>query len=229
MAGRATGEPLIRVRHADLYRAETLVLRDVCWELERGGHTAIRGENGSGKSTLAMFLAGTLAAANGADVVRFGQRGPFNVWELKRRVALVSDDLQIAYDRAETVEAVIASGFPASIGLFVEPSAEQRAAVAACIERLGLQPLRGRPLTQLSFGERRKVLIARSLVRTPELLILDETWNGLDSAFRAALIALLGDMTARGTTLVTIAHDDDEAVAALVTRTCTIAAGHLSS
>ncbi|MGD0473084.1 MAG: ATP-binding cassette domain-containing protein [Candidatus Velthaea sp.] len=216
---------LVRIRHADVYRGRTLVLRRVDWQLRRGEHTAIRGANGAGKTTFAGLIAGTIAPATGADVVRFGLREPFDIWTLKERVAHVSDDLQIAYDRGETVEAVIASGFPSSIGLFGEPTAAQRAAVEELIGRIGLASLRGRTFTQLSFGERRKVLIARSLVRRPDIFILDEIWNGLDTVFRGALRALLGDMANAGTTLVAIAHDEDDDIVALTPRICTIENG----
>jgi molybdate transport system ATP-binding protein len=216
---------LVKIRHADVYRGETLVLRDVNWQLRRGEHTAIRGSNGSGKTTFAGLVAGTIAPATGADVVRFGQPEPFDIWTLKKRIAHVSDDLQIAYDRGETVEAVIASGFPASIGLFTLPTQAQRETVNSLVERIGLEALRGRTFTQLSFGERRKVLIARSLVHRPDIFILDEIWNGLDGAFRRALRLLLTAMTAAGTTLVAIAHDEDEDIVALTPRVCTIENG----
>jgi molybdate transport system ATP-binding protein len=226
-AGPAADNVLLSIRHADVYRGETLVLRDVNWELRRGEHTAIRGANGAGKSTFAGLIAGTLPAATGADIVRFGESGPFDIWKLKERVAHVSDDLQIAYDRGETVEAVIASGFPSSIGLFVEPTAAQQTGVAELIGRIGLQALRGRTFSQLSFGERRKVLIARSLVRQPAIFILDEIWNGLDAEFRAALRLLLGDMTAAGTTLVAIAHEEDDEIVTLTQRVYRIENGTL--
>jgi molybdate transport system ATP-binding protein len=217
----------VRIRHADVYRGTTRVLEDVNWELRRGEHTAIRGANGAGKTTFAGLVAGTIAAASGADIVRFGKTGPFNVWTLKERIAHVSDDLQVAYDRGETVEAVIASGFPASIGLFTQPSAAQRGAVAELLERIGLAALSGRIFTQLSFGERRKVLIARSLVRRPDIFILDEIWNGLDAEFRGRLRTVLDELMGSGTTLVAIAHEDDDEIVALTPRICSIANGRI--
>jgi zinc transport system ATP-binding protein len=78
----------------------------------------------------------------------------------------------------------------------------------------------------LSFGERRKVLVARSLVRPPALLILDEIWNGLDIHFRALLAALLAELTAEGTTLLLIAHHEED-LPALIVRRFTIEHGRL--
>ena len=72
---------------------------------------------------------------------------------------------------------------------------------------------------QLSFGERRKVLIARSLVRPPALLILDEVWNGLDAQFRALLGAQLRELAGGGTTLLLIAHHEED-LPALIVRRC---------
>ncbi len=221
----AAPEVLIAIAGADVYRGDTLVLRNLNWQLRRGEHAAIRGANGSGKSTLAGVIAGTLPAAHGARIVRFGEREPFDIWRLKERVAHLSDSLQIAYDWDETVEAVIASGYFSSIGLFAEPTAEQRAGIGALLDAIGIRHMAGRRYRHLSFGERRKVLIARSLVRRPEIFILDEIWNGLDAAFRAALQSLLTTMSGAGTTLVTIAHETDADIAALTRRVYTIEGG----
>lgn len=226
VADARSREVLLRFRDADVYRGETLVLRGLNWALRRGDHTTIRGANGAGKSTFAGLIAGTLPAATGAHIERFGTTGPFDVWRLKERVALVSDDLQIRYDQSDTVEDVVASGFPSSIGLFVTPTPEQRAAANALLSRAGLDALRGRAFTRLSFGERRKVLIARSLVRRPDIFILDEVWNGLDAHFRRTFRDVLAELTQAGTTLVAIAHDDDE-LAVLAPRICTIENGTL--
>ncbi len=209
-ARAVASETLIDIRGADVYRGDALVLRDVAWSIVRGEHTMIRGANGAGKSTLAALLAGTIMPAHGAHVRRFGNGGPFDVWELKRRIALVSDDLQIAYDSNPIVERVIASGFVSSIGLMHEPDASEREIVHDLMRRLRLGHLAGRRFRALSFGERRRVLVARSLVHRPDVLILDEVWSGLDAGFRAELASLLHELADGGTTLILISHHDDD-------------------
>jgi molybdate transport system ATP-binding protein len=202
--------PMVEIRHADVYRGATHVLHNIDWSIRRGEHTAITGANGSGKSTFASVVAGTLAPVYGADIFREGKAGPFDVWQIKTHIAHVSEEWQVAFDVNHTVEEVVLSGFAYSVGLFHEPDAAQRERAAALIEELGLEQLRARPFMQLSFGERRKVLIARSLVRPPELFILDEVWNGLDAAFRTRLEAHVRTLADGATTLLVIAHHEDD-------------------
>jgi molybdate transport system ATP-binding protein len=218
--------PIVEIRHADVFRGTTHVLHNIDWSIRAGEHTAITGANGSGKSTLAMVIAGTLAPVYGGDVLRSGASGPFDIWQIKETIAHVSEEWQIAFDVNHTAEEVVLSGFASSVGLFHEPDAAQRERAAALIGDLGLVPLRGRPFMQLSFGERRKVLIARSLVRPPALFVLDEVWNGLDASFRALLEAQLLQLTGSGTTLLLIAHHEDD-LPSLIERRFALDAGRL--
>jgi ABC-type molybdenum transport system ATPase subunit/photorepair protein PhrA len=123
---------------------------------------------------------------------------------------------------------VIATGFAASIGTIeTKPDAEQHRVAETMLARLRLQPLAGRPFLALSFGERRKVLIARGLVRRPDLLILDEVWSGLDAAFRGVLGELLDELVAAGTTVVMISHHDDD-LPAFIRRSYLVEQGRLT-
>ncbi len=212
------GDALVAVAHADVYRGATRVLHDVNWSIRRGEHTAIGGPNGSGKSTFAAVVAGTLSPAFGGEVRRSGAGGPFDVWRIKETIAHVSEEWQIAFNVNHTVADVILSGFASSVGLFHAAGEGERERAATLTDELGLRPLRERRFMELSFGERRKVLIARSLVRPPALLILDEVWNGLDAAFRERLDAQLHGYTAAGTTLLIIAHHGDDLPATIVRR-----------
>jgi len=218
--------PIVEIRHADVFRGSTHVLRNIDWAIRPGEHTAVTGANGSGKSTFASVVAGTLAPVYGGDVLRYGAGGPFDVWQIKAAIAHVSEEWQVAFDVNHAVEEIVLSGFASSVGLFHEPDAAQRARAATLIDELGLAALRTRPFMQLSFGERRKVLIARSIVRPPALFILDEVWNGLDASFRALLEAQLLQLAGGATTLLLIAHREDD-LPALVERRYALDAGRL--
>jgi molybdate transport system ATP-binding protein len=209
-AARNGAIPIVALENASVYRGTTLVLEGVDWSIAPGEHTALFGENGSGKSTFAALVAGTLHPTADGEVRRFGRTPPFNLWRVKERVVHVSDDLQTHYTVNETVTGVILSGFASSVGLWREPTAGERAIADDLIARLELEPLRERRFLGLSFGERRKVLVARSLVRPPALLILDEVWNGLDVQFHARFGALLAELATGGTTLLLIAHHEED-------------------
>jgi molybdate transport system ATP-binding protein len=224
----AFGPTLVAIAGADVYRGETRVLREVAFAIQRGEHSVIRGDNGSGKSTFAALVAGTMLAAHGARVERFGSAGPFDLWELKRRIVLVSDALQTAYDAGPSVERVVASGFVSSIGVMHEPDPHERGIVAGLLRRLRIEHLAGRRFLGLSFGERRKVLIARGLVYRPDLLILDEIWSGLDAGFRAHFAELLHELADGGMTLLIISHHDDD-VPPFARRVYEIASGRLTA
>ncbi len=207
-APAAAPQPLVRIAHAGVILEGKRVLHDIDWTIEPGEHWVIRGPNGAGKSTLARLLAGTAAAVLGSEVERFGSARR-TLDDLKAHIVLLSDETQTAYDRNETAAAVVASGFFGSVGLFAELDAAQRARVNELLERFEVSALAGRPFLELSFGERRRVLIARALVREPAIFIADEALEGLDPAVRAAFVELLDDLALRGTTLVVIAHDDE--------------------
>jgi molybdate transport system ATP-binding protein len=219
--------PIVDIRNADVFRGSTHVLHAVDFSIARGQHTAIVGENGSGKSTFAGLVAGTIAPVFGAGVRRFGRTGPFDVWRVKELIAHVSEEWQVTYNVNHTVEEVVLSGFASSVGLFHVPGDVQRARAAEIIDGLGLAALRERPFMQLSFGERRKVLIARSLTLPPALLILDEVWNGLDAAFRERLETLITDLAEGGTTLLLIAHHAAD-LPAFIERTLRIDGGTIA-
>jgi molybdate transport system ATP-binding protein len=201
---------LIKIERADVYLDEKLILRDINWEADRGQHWLILGPNGSGKSTLAKLAAGLLHPAFGGKVRHFGSERPTHLWELKRRIAFLSDEFQTAYDQDIQARLVIASGFFSSVGLYASLDAEQNQIVDEIVARFGLERLVERPFLRLSFGERRKIMIARALVLTPEIVVVDEATGGLDAAFRTAFLELLEDLAAHGTALIVISHHDDD-------------------
>ena len=225
-AREARTEPIVEIKHADVFRGTTHVLHNIDWAIRNGEHTAVTGANGTGKSTFGSVVAGTLAPVYGGEVLRYGKPGPFDVWKIKPDVAHVSEEWQVAFEVNHSVEEIVLSGFAYSVGLFHEPDAAQRERAAELIEELGIAPLRARPFMQLSFGERRKVLIARSLVRPPALFILDEVWNGLDAAFRTHLEAHVRRLAEGSTTLLLIAHHEDD-LPELVQRRFALDAGRL--
>jgi ABC-type molybdenum transport system ATPase subunit/photorepair protein PhrA len=128
------------------------------------------------------------------------------VWQLRRRIAWVSPELQAAYRYPSTVRSCVASGFESSVGLTRELADDETRRVNELLEQFELRPLADRPLATLSYGQARRALIARALANRPRVLLLDEPWEGLDAGISALLNAALDAVAAGGTQLVCASH-----------------------
>ena len=200
--------PLVELRDVRVALGGHTVLDGVSWRIHSGEHWRISGPNGAGKTTLAKLLYGRLRAAHGGRVEWFGSSKRLSVAELRTKVALLSDEEQSRYDWNIPVEEVVASGFFASVGLPQTASPKHMQTARRLLEDFGIGALAGRRFLELSFGQRRLVLVARALVRTPKLLILDEALNGFDRDVRARVQRRIDALAAAGTAVVAIAHDD---------------------
>ena len=206
-AGR--GSPLITIRRADLFVDYRRVISDLNWELRKGEHWAVTGDNGAGKSSFLKLLYGDLAPAEGGSLERSGfpPGSPVESW--KRRLGLVSPELQADYAIDVSIRDLVASGRHASIGLNEPPTAADRRAAVRCLEFFGLAPLAQRRPRELSYGQLRRALIARALAGNARILLLDEPLTGLDPHQRAAMKRLLERLMGRVTLVIAVHHAED--------------------
>lgn len=200
-----------------LDEGNTVVLRDVTWRMNHGEHWMLLGDNGAGKTSLLRLIMGDLWPAAGGRIDRFGQRGFADVWQIKRRIGYVSHELQARYHHDLTARQVVGTGFSASVGWLSQLSPDQEVRVDEVLDQLGLSALAGRSLQRMSYGQARKVLVARALVHRPQLLILDEVFDGLDAQFRSELAALF-DALAQDTSIILVSHHDGDALSCITHR-----------
>lgn len=205
-AHTSAAAPIIVLRDANVWLAGRHVLRHVDWRLMPGERWLVTGANGSGKSSFLRLLHGQLRPALGGEITWPGFGNPRNIWELRRRVAWLSPELQAAYRYPSTVRACIASGFESSVGQTRALTAAEAARVEELLEELTLVELGDRLLSKLSYGQARRALIGRALANQPALLLLDEPWEGLDAPMAALLNRTLARITASGTQLVCASH-----------------------
>ncbi|HWX21044.1 MAG TPA: ATP-binding cassette domain-containing protein [Candidatus Binatia bacterium] len=209
-----SAEPgLIELRNVTVRYGAAIILRDLNWTVRAGESWALLGPNGSGKTTLLSLLLGDNPQAYSNHVRVFGQqRGSGDsVWELKKRIGWVSPELHLHFNEAATCFEVVASGFHETIGLFEPPTARQRAAVRQWLAKFGLRKFAATPLFALSAGLQRLVLLARALVKRPQLLLLDEPCQNLDAAHRARFVEMVDALIRRGAvTAIYVTHREDE-------------------
>ena len=209
-AAYRTGTPLIRIENADVFLDRKKVLHGIDWQLRPGEHWVVLGGNGAGKTTFLKLIASDLYPMFGARVSRFEFTADNTIWDLRARIGCVSPLLQTHYREQLNAEQVVASGFFSSVGLMDKPTAAQLRKVRALLREFGVQHLRSRSTLAMSFGELRKVLTLRALVHDPELLILDEPFDGLDAASKQEFSAALERIAARGTQLLIVTHHLDD-------------------
>ena len=173
---------------------------------------AIIGRNGSGKSFLLRILSGNLFPSTGIVKIFGKQLGFVNIWDLRKEIGFVSDHLQREYDRETRVINVIYSGFFASNGLYQDVTDEMKEKVVDILEFLEIFHLRDRVFGHLSSGEQKKVLIARSLVFSPKLLIFDEPCNNLDLASKEDVLHSIQKLVQKGHNIVFVTHHIEEII-----------------
>lgn len=229
-AGRVEA-PLIDIRGATIYRGRTCVFRDFDLEIPQHQQVAILGPNGSGKTTLLKVINRELypVQAPGTSVRILGRR-TWNVWDLRRQIGVVSQDLQEGYRGATRGLDVVVSGFLASVGvhgLLAERVTPERVARAReAMAALGVADLAGTRLDNMSTGQKRRCLLARALVHDPHTLILDEPTAGLDLAAAFDYLARIRALVAEGRNVVLVTHAVHE-IPATVGRVILLEAGRI--
>lgn len=207
--------PLVEICNATLWRGSTCVFRHLDLTLEQHERVAIVGPNGSGKTTLLKAINRELYPVVRPDTVfRILGRDTWNVWELRRHIGVVSQDLQQRYTPTTTALEVVVSGFHSSIGvhgiLADRVDRQQLDAARATLAELGIEALTNTPLRSMSTGQQRRCILARALVHHPRTLILDEPTAGLDFAASFDYLQRIRRLSAAGRNIIVVTHHLNE-------------------
>lgn len=212
-ARRGEGEPaipVIRLRSAAVWREGAAALRGLTLTVRSGECWVIHGPNGSGKSTLLATLQGEHGVARHGDIWRRGHEPGTPLAAFQRRVGCVAPDLQNALPRRLTALQAVVAGLRGAYGLDGPVRARERRAALQALGSVGARRFARRPIGELSYGQSRRVLFARALVRHPDILLLDEPYTGLDATTRTRLRALVETLANQGRTILIASHHRDE-------------------
>lgn len=179
-------EHVVDMHNVCIRYGERTILKDLNWTVLNGEHWALTGRNGSGKSTLLSLVCADNPQSYACDITLFDRsRGSGeSIWDIKKHIGYVSPEMHRAFRSNVTTERIVASGFSNAVSLYVKPDPKNHDTCLFWMRVFGIEHLAEQSFLKLSSGEQRLVLLARAMVKDPELLILDEPLHGLDEPNR---------------------------------------------
>lgn len=198
------GAPVVEAADVAVSISGRPVLRGIDLVVHEGEFIALMGANGSGKSTLVRAMTGLRPLAAG-QVRLFGT--PLEDFRQRERIGYVPQRATATGGVPASVREVVASGRLTRRPMLRPAGRADRRAVDDALEVVGLADRAGEGVATLSGGQQQRVLIARALAGEPELFFLDEPTAGVDLPNQQALADALGILSARGATVVLVAHE----------------------
>jgi len=200
--GSGPAEPVLEVRDLSAAYRKNPVLADVNFSVGRGTLTCIVGPNGAGKSTLLKVMLDLHPRLTGT-VSFFGT----TYQKVKSRVGYVPQRGAVDWDFPADALDVVMMGLYGQIGWLRWPRRRHRELALAAMEKMGIEHLAKRQISQLSGGQQQRVFLARALVQDADLYFLDEPLAGVDAATEWAIMETLRDLKNRGKTVLVVHHD----------------------
>lgn len=180
--------------------------RPVLWDVDvsfpEGKLISIVGPNGAGKSTLIKAIMGLVPLASG-HVKIFGK----TIRQARSAVAYVPQRGSVDWDFPTTAEDVVLMGRYGQLGLFARPKKRDHEIARESLHKVGMGEFAHRQISQLSGGQQQRVFLARALAQQASIYLMDEPFAGVDAATEKAIVLLLRELRAAGSTVVVVHHD----------------------
>ena len=190
------------VENATVAYGPRSALQDVTFCVPVGTSVAVIGPNGAGKSTLFKALVGLLPLRKGSIMIHGLPLGHH-----LDCVAYVPQREEVDWHFPVTVADVVMMGRYGRLGWLKWPGRKDRAAVASCLEKLGISDLASLPIDSLSGGQQQRVFLARALVQEPHIVLMDEPFTGVDISTQETTLALFTQLKEQQVTVLISTHD----------------------
>jgi manganese/zinc/iron transport system ATP- binding protein len=194
--------PAVEVTDLTVAYRDKPVLWDVDMTVPSGTLMAIVGPNGAGKTTLIKAVLGLVPTAAGQVLIHGGPYG-----EQRRLVGYVPQRGSVDWDFPATVLDVVLMGRYGSLGWLKRPGRRERDLALHALEKVGMDSLASRHISQLSGGQQQRVFLARALVQDAAVYFMDEPFQGVDAKTERAIVTLLQELRRQGNTVVVVHHD----------------------
>jgi iron complex transport system ATP-binding protein len=213
-----TAPPLLELNNVQVFRGLRLVLDSFTLTVKAGEHIAILGPNGCGKSTLIKTITRECyPVVRPESSMRILGEDSWNVFALRSQLGIVSNDLMEWCTGEAQGRDVVLSGFFSSNDVYpnhlVTPEHVRKAESA--LAQLQIPHLADRPVSEMSSGEARRVLIARALVHQPRALLFDEPSNSLDLFAKKMLRETMSQLADSGIAIMLVTHDLSDVIPAI--------------
>ena len=196
------GTPLVEINGLSCGYEKQRVLDRIDLQIMRGDFVGLLGPSGSGKTTLLRAMLGAVDVYEGEVLVE-GQRAS----ERRPRIGYVPQLETIDWNFPVTVREVVMMGRTMENRFFPWFRREEKELADKMMDQLGILDLAGRHIRQLSGGQQQRAFLARALVSSPSLLLLDEPTSGVDVKTRDDVMHLLHDLNHEGVTIVITTHE----------------------
>ena len=200
---------MIRLSNVTFISENNLILDNINWHVERGQHWALLGRNGSGKTTLLEIISGYQFPTRGNVVVLGAAYGQVDLREQRKRLGYISQSLFEKLTPRDPVWEAVATGAYAHLRFYEEIAPEVKERAYERLKQFGLEKHAEHPVGTLSQGERKKAMLARALMGSPELLILDEPCSGLDLYQRENYLEVLQSISGEAAMLYVTHHMEE--------------------
>lgn len=202
----------ITLENVTLSRQNKTLLKDITWKVNKGEHWAILGLNGSGKTSLLKLITAEYWTSQGNVEVLGNKFGGTDISNMRTKIGIVGSFIAERLSPHMLAEKIVLTGKYKSSILYTEYGEKELNEARQMLISIGGEHLLGRIYASLSQGEKQLLLIARSLMEEPEILILDEATSGLDLFAREKILRQIEQITTlpKAPTILYVTHHAEE-------------------